>query len=68
MSQYGAYGNPYYGGYYYPYDNQTPYYGYEIPRLQNFAGVAGWLKMPLFKYAIANHLRRPLYSKWGGIL
>ncbi|KAI8447492.1 hypothetical protein BY996DRAFT_6599316 [Phakopsora pachyrhizi] len=25
------------------------------------AGVAGWLKMPLFGYAIANHLRRPLY-------
>ncbi|KAI8456764.1 hypothetical protein BY996DRAFT_8440306 [Phakopsora pachyrhizi] len=24
-------------------------------------GVAGWLKMPLFGYAIANHLRRPLY-------
>ncbi|KAI8461496.1 hypothetical protein BY996DRAFT_4573371 [Phakopsora pachyrhizi] len=25
------------------------------------AGVAVWLKMPLFWYAIANHLRRPLY-------
>ncbi|KAI8451921.1 hypothetical protein BY996DRAFT_4640561 [Phakopsora pachyrhizi] len=25
------------------------------------AGVAGWLKMPLFGYAIANYLRRPLY-------
>ncbi|KAI8458615.1 hypothetical protein BY996DRAFT_4609158 [Phakopsora pachyrhizi] len=25
------------------------------------AGVAGWLKMPLFGYAIANHQRRPLY-------
>ncbi|KAI8461171.1 hypothetical protein BY996DRAFT_6608948 [Phakopsora pachyrhizi] len=25
------------------------------------AGVAGWLKMPLFRYAIANHLRIPLY-------
>ncbi|KAI8459717.1 hypothetical protein BY996DRAFT_4575646, partial [Phakopsora pachyrhizi] len=25
------------------------------------AGVSGWLKMPLFGYAIANHLRRPLY-------
>ncbi|CAH7683676.1 hypothetical protein PPACK8108_LOCUS17327 [Phakopsora pachyrhizi] len=25
------------------------------------AGVAGWLKLPLFGYAIANHLRRPLY-------
>ncbi|KAI8449082.1 hypothetical protein BY996DRAFT_6461024 [Phakopsora pachyrhizi] len=25
------------------------------------AGVAGWLKMPLFGYAIANHLRRPFY-------
>ncbi|KAI8445481.1 hypothetical protein BY996DRAFT_7958221, partial [Phakopsora pachyrhizi] len=25
------------------------------------AGVAGWLKMPLFGYVIANHLRRPLY-------
>ncbi|KAI8442882.1 hypothetical protein BY996DRAFT_8335809, partial [Phakopsora pachyrhizi] len=25
------------------------------------SGVAGWLKMPLFGYAIANHLRRPLY-------
>ncbi|KAI8458024.1 hypothetical protein BY996DRAFT_6872282 [Phakopsora pachyrhizi] len=25
------------------------------------AGVTGWLKMPLFGYAIANHLRRPLY-------
>ncbi|KAI8457424.1 hypothetical protein BY996DRAFT_6590719 [Phakopsora pachyrhizi] len=25
------------------------------------AGVAGWLKMPLFGYAIANHLRIPLY-------
>ncbi|KAI8452404.1 hypothetical protein BY996DRAFT_8515981 [Phakopsora pachyrhizi] len=25
------------------------------------AGVAGWLKMPLFGYAIANHLRSPLY-------
>ncbi|KAI8443913.1 hypothetical protein BY996DRAFT_6459950 [Phakopsora pachyrhizi] len=25
------------------------------------AGVAGWLKMLLFGYAIANHLRRPLY-------
>ncbi|KAI8458589.1 hypothetical protein BY996DRAFT_6619855 [Phakopsora pachyrhizi] len=37
MSQYGGYGNPYYGG------------------------VAGWLKMPLFGYAIANQLRRPLY-------
>ncbi|KAI8442924.1 hypothetical protein BY996DRAFT_4558561, partial [Phakopsora pachyrhizi] len=24
------------------------------------AGVAGWLKTPLFGYAIANHLRRPL--------
>ncbi|KAI8460207.1 hypothetical protein BY996DRAFT_6613007 [Phakopsora pachyrhizi] len=31
MSQYGGYGNPYYGGYYYPYDNQTPYYGYGQP-------------------------------------
>ncbi|KAI8461192.1 hypothetical protein BY996DRAFT_8391216 [Phakopsora pachyrhizi] len=29
------------------------------------AGVAGWLKMPLFGYAIANHLRRPLYSYSG---
>ncbi|KAI8443317.1 hypothetical protein BY996DRAFT_6552432 [Phakopsora pachyrhizi] len=27
----------------------------------NFAGVAVWLKMLLFGYAIANHLRRPLY-------
>ncbi|CAH7690509.1 hypothetical protein PPACK8108_LOCUS25877 [Phakopsora pachyrhizi] len=26
MSQYGGYGNPYYGGYYCPYDNQTPDY------------------------------------------
>ncbi|KAI8450044.1 hypothetical protein BY996DRAFT_6483610 [Phakopsora pachyrhizi] len=26
------------------------------------AGVAGWLKTPLFGYAIANHLRRPLYN------
>ncbi|KAI8451258.1 hypothetical protein BY996DRAFT_6555542 [Phakopsora pachyrhizi] len=25
------------------------------------AGVACWLKMPFFGYAIANHLRRPLY-------
>ncbi|KAI8445406.1 hypothetical protein BY996DRAFT_6614826 [Phakopsora pachyrhizi] len=25
------------------------------------AGVAGWLNTPLFGYAIANHLRRPLY-------
>ncbi|KAI8444390.1 hypothetical protein BY996DRAFT_6567072 [Phakopsora pachyrhizi] len=25
------------------------------------AGVAGWLMTPLFGYAIANHLRRPLY-------
>ncbi|KAI8444760.1 hypothetical protein BY996DRAFT_6599190 [Phakopsora pachyrhizi] len=25
------------------------------------AGVAGWLKMPLYGYAIANHLRRPFY-------
>ncbi|KAI8459384.1 hypothetical protein BY996DRAFT_6477635 [Phakopsora pachyrhizi] len=25
------------------------------------AGVAGWLKMPLFGHAIANHLRRPFY-------
>ncbi|CAH7666567.1 hypothetical protein PPACK8108_LOCUS928 [Phakopsora pachyrhizi] len=25
------------------------------------AGVAGWLKMPLFGYAIANYLRRPFY-------
>ncbi|CAH7666801.1 hypothetical protein PPACK8108_LOCUS1153 [Phakopsora pachyrhizi] len=25
------------------------------------AGLAGWLKMPLFEYAIANHPRRPLY-------
>ncbi|KAI8448451.1 hypothetical protein BY996DRAFT_6618344 [Phakopsora pachyrhizi] len=25
------------------------------------AAVAGWLKMPLFGYAIANYLRRPLY-------
>ncbi|CAH7671896.1 hypothetical protein PPACK8108_LOCUS6735 [Phakopsora pachyrhizi] len=25
------------------------------------AGVAGWLKVPLFRYAIANHLRRPLF-------
>ncbi|CAH7687528.1 hypothetical protein PPACK8108_LOCUS22322 [Phakopsora pachyrhizi] len=25
------------------------------------AGVSGWLKMPLFGYAIANHIRRPLY-------
>ncbi|KAI8460126.1 hypothetical protein BY996DRAFT_6520553 [Phakopsora pachyrhizi] len=24
-------------------------------------GVAGWLKIPLFGYAIANHLRRPFY-------
>ncbi|KAI8448262.1 hypothetical protein BY996DRAFT_6582642 [Phakopsora pachyrhizi] len=31
MSQYGGYGNPYYGGYYYPYDKQTPYYGYGQP-------------------------------------
>ncbi|CAH7677468.1 hypothetical protein PPACK8108_LOCUS12621 [Phakopsora pachyrhizi] len=31
MSQYGGYGNPYYGGYYYPYDNQTPFYGYGQP-------------------------------------
>ncbi|CAH7683787.1 hypothetical protein PPACK8108_LOCUS17514 [Phakopsora pachyrhizi] len=28
MSQYSGYGNPYYNGYYYPYDNQTPFYGY----------------------------------------
>ncbi|KAI8450498.1 hypothetical protein BY996DRAFT_6494864 [Phakopsora pachyrhizi] len=27
MSQYGGYGNPYYGGYFYPSDTQTPYYG-----------------------------------------
>ncbi|KAI8449125.1 hypothetical protein BY996DRAFT_6566448 [Phakopsora pachyrhizi] len=26
-----------------------------------FGGVVGWLKIPLFGYAIANHLRRPLY-------
>ncbi|KAI8458723.1 hypothetical protein BY996DRAFT_6500205 [Phakopsora pachyrhizi] len=32
MSQYSGYGNPYYGGYYYPYDNQTPYYGYDQPK------------------------------------
>ncbi|KAI8454385.1 hypothetical protein BY996DRAFT_4581987 [Phakopsora pachyrhizi] len=25
------------------------------------AGVAGWLKIPLFGYAIANHLKTPLY-------
>ncbi|CAH7673617.1 hypothetical protein PPACK8108_LOCUS8499 [Phakopsora pachyrhizi] len=31
MSQYGGYGNPYYGGYYYPYDKQTPFYGYGQP-------------------------------------
>ncbi|CAH7689805.1 hypothetical protein PPACK8108_LOCUS24949 [Phakopsora pachyrhizi] len=31
MSQYGGYGNPYYGGYYYPYDNQTTYYCYGHP-------------------------------------
>ncbi|CAH7688243.1 hypothetical protein PPACK8108_LOCUS23179 [Phakopsora pachyrhizi] len=31
ISQYDGYGNPYYGGYYYPYDNQTPYYGYGQP-------------------------------------
>ncbi|CAH7684594.1 hypothetical protein PPACK8108_LOCUS18867 [Phakopsora pachyrhizi] len=31
MSQYGGYGNPYYGGYYYPYDNQTPCYEYGQP-------------------------------------
>ncbi|CAH7672279.1 hypothetical protein PPACK8108_LOCUS7088 [Phakopsora pachyrhizi] len=31
MSQYGGYGNPYYGGYYYPYDNQSPYFGYHQP-------------------------------------
>ncbi|CAH7674751.1 hypothetical protein PPACK8108_LOCUS9683 [Phakopsora pachyrhizi] len=30
MSQYGGYGNPYYGGYY-TYDNQTPFYGYGQP-------------------------------------
>ncbi|CAH7688988.1 hypothetical protein PPACK8108_LOCUS24039 [Phakopsora pachyrhizi] len=28
MSQYGGYGNPYFGSYYYPNDNQTPSYGY----------------------------------------
>ncbi|CAH7677511.1 hypothetical protein PPACK8108_LOCUS12677 [Phakopsora pachyrhizi] len=33
MSQYGRYGNPYYGGYYYPNDNQTPYYGYSQSNL-----------------------------------
>ncbi|CAH7685207.1 hypothetical protein PPACK8108_LOCUS19692 [Phakopsora pachyrhizi] len=31
MSQYCGYGNPYYGGYYCPYDSQTPYYGYGQP-------------------------------------
>ncbi|KAI8456705.1 hypothetical protein BY996DRAFT_6585888 [Phakopsora pachyrhizi] len=31
MSQYSVFFNPYYGGYYYPYDNQTPYYGYGQP-------------------------------------
>ncbi|KAI8448725.1 hypothetical protein BY996DRAFT_6499593 [Phakopsora pachyrhizi] len=31
MSQYSGYGNPFYGGYYDPYDNQTPYYGYGQP-------------------------------------
>ncbi|CAH7689792.1 hypothetical protein PPACK8108_LOCUS24932 [Phakopsora pachyrhizi] len=31
LDQYGGYGNPYYGGYYYPYDKQTPYYGYGKP-------------------------------------
>ncbi|CAH7690896.1 hypothetical protein PPACK8108_LOCUS26360 [Phakopsora pachyrhizi] len=31
MSQNGGYGNPYYGGYYYPNDNQTPYYRYGQP-------------------------------------
>ncbi|KAI8448160.1 hypothetical protein BY996DRAFT_8398029 [Phakopsora pachyrhizi] len=31
MSQYGGYDNPYYGGYYYPNDKQTPYYGYGQP-------------------------------------
>ncbi|CAH7670544.1 hypothetical protein PPACK8108_LOCUS5270 [Phakopsora pachyrhizi] len=31
MSHYIVYGNPYYGGYYYPYDNQTPYYRYAQP-------------------------------------
>ncbi|CAH7683847.1 hypothetical protein PPACK8108_LOCUS17615, partial [Phakopsora pachyrhizi] len=31
MSQYSGYGNPYYGNFYYSYDNQTPYYGYSQP-------------------------------------
>ncbi|CAH7685670.1 hypothetical protein PPACK8108_LOCUS20241 [Phakopsora pachyrhizi] len=31
MSQYFGYGNPYYGGYYYPYGSQPPYYGYGQP-------------------------------------
>ncbi|CAH7687174.1 hypothetical protein PPACK8108_LOCUS21913 [Phakopsora pachyrhizi] len=31
MSQYIVYGDPYHGGYYYPYDKQTSYYSYGQP-------------------------------------
>ncbi|CAH7686782.1 hypothetical protein PPACK8108_LOCUS21475 [Phakopsora pachyrhizi] len=63
MSQYGGYGNPYYGGYYYPYDNQTPYYGYGQPDYV----IANHLRRPLYYFSLDSmHTYLPTSSSYSG--